>query len=92
VDIPDVHYARAGGVAIAYQVVGDVPQTLVFSPQISDLFTIWLSNHTPSFLDRLAAEVRVVSILGGRVSPTVLARSRSFRWTCASDGVRSRDH
>jgi pimeloyl-ACP methyl ester carboxylesterase len=30
------------------------------SPQISDLFTIWLSNHTRSFLDRLAAEVRVV--------------------------------
>jgi class 3 adenylate cyclase len=60
VDIPDVRYARAGGVAIAYQVVGEGPQTLVFSPHISDLFTIWLSSHTRSFLDRLAAEVRVV--------------------------------
>ena len=59
-DIPDVHYARAGGVAIAYQVVGEGPQTLVFSPQISDLLTIWLSSHTRSFLDRLAAHVRVV--------------------------------
>lgn len=59
-DIPDVHYARAGGVAIAYQVVGEGPQTLVFSPQISDLLTIWLSNHTRSFLDRLAEEVRLV--------------------------------
>jgi class 3 adenylate cyclase len=60
VDIPDVHYARAGGVAIAYQVVGAGPQTLVFSPTISDLFTIWLSKRTRSFLDRLATEVRVV--------------------------------
>jgi class 3 adenylate cyclase len=34
-DIPDVHYARAGGVAIAYQAVGEGPETLVFSPQIS---------------------------------------------------------
>ena len=60
VDIPDVQYARAGGVAIAYQVVGDGPQTLVFSPQVSDLFSIWLGNQARSFLDRLAREVRVV--------------------------------
>jgi pimeloyl-ACP methyl ester carboxylesterase len=60
VDIPDVHYARAGGVAIAYQVVGDGPQTLIFSPQVSDLFTIWLGKEARSFLDRLAGDVRVV--------------------------------
>lgn len=60
VDIPDVQYARAGGVAIAYQVVGNGPQTLVFSPQVSDLFSIWLGNQARSFLDRLAREVRVV--------------------------------
>jgi class 3 adenylate cyclase len=59
-DIPDVHYARGGGLAIAYQVVGEGPETLVLSPQISDLFTIWLSNHTRAFLDRLAAHLCVV--------------------------------
>lgn len=59
-DMPDVHYSRAGGVAIAYQVVGEGPQTLVFSPQITDLLTIWLSRDTRSFLDRLAEHVRVV--------------------------------
>ena len=59
-DIPDVHYARGGGVAIAYQVVGEGPQTLVFSPQVSDLFTIWLSPHTRCFLERLSADVRLV--------------------------------
>jgi class 3 adenylate cyclase len=60
VDIPDVHYARAGGVAVAYQVVGEGPQTLVFSPQISDLATIWLRRDTHYFLDRLAERVRLV--------------------------------
>ena len=59
-DVPDVHYARAGGVAIAYQVVGEGPQTLVFSPHLSDLLTIWLVSHTRSFLERVAAQVRVV--------------------------------
>ena len=59
-EIPDVRYARAGGMAIAYQVVGEGPETLVFSPQVSDLFTIWLSRYTRSFLEQLAARVRVV--------------------------------
>ena len=43
-DMPDVQYSRAGGVAIAYHVVGEGPETLVFSPQIADLMTIWLSS------------------------------------------------
>jgi len=59
-DVPDVRYAGAGGVAIAYQVVGEGPQTLGFSPQISDLMSIWLSPHTGSFLRRLAEQVRIV--------------------------------
>ena len=32
VEIPDVQYARSGGVAVAYQVVGDGPSDLVFLP------------------------------------------------------------
>lgn len=59
-EVPEVHYARAGGVAIAYQVVGEGPRALVFSPQVSDLFTIWLSGYTRSFLEHLASTVRVV--------------------------------
>jgi class 3 adenylate cyclase len=62
VDIPDVRYARAGGVAIAYQVVGDGPQTLVFSPQVSDLFTIWLGRRVRLFLERLSEQARLVVI------------------------------
>lgn len=59
-DVPDVRYARASGVAIAYQLVGEGPTTLVFSPQVSDLFTMWLSGRSRAFLERLAADVRVV--------------------------------
>jgi class 3 adenylate cyclase len=59
-DVPDVHYARAGGVAIAYQVVGEGQQTLVFSPQVSGLMSIWISPHTRSFLEHLARHARVV--------------------------------
>jgi len=29
-DVPDVHYARSGDVAIAYQVIGEGPVDLVF--------------------------------------------------------------
>jgi hypothetical protein len=47
VDIPDVHYARAGGVAIAYQVVGDGPRTLVISPLLSDLQSLWVAPYLP---------------------------------------------
>jgi hypothetical protein len=36
-NVPDVHYARSGDVAIAYQVVGDGPVDLVFVPWLSNL-------------------------------------------------------
>jgi pimeloyl-ACP methyl ester carboxylesterase len=60
VNPPDVRYARSGGVAIAYQVVGDGPRTLVLSPHITDLFTFWLNPETRSFVESLASHVRVV--------------------------------
>jgi class 3 adenylate cyclase len=59
-DMPDVHYARSGGVSIAYQVVGDGPQNLVLSPHVSDLFTFWLNTETRSFVERLATRARIV--------------------------------
>ena len=40
-EIPDVRYARSGGVAVAYQVVGDGPSDLVFLPFLSNLYSLW---------------------------------------------------
>ena len=59
-DIPDVHYARSGGVAIAYQVIGDGPQTLVYSPPVTNLYALWQMPRVESFLRRLSEARRVV--------------------------------
>lgn len=59
-DIPDVRYARSGGVAIAYQVIGDGPQTLVYSPPVTNLYSLWQLPQVESFLRRLAEVARLV--------------------------------
>ncbi|MGI8861551.1 MAG: hypothetical protein ACR2GV_02335 [Gaiellaceae bacterium] len=41
-DVPDVHYARSGDVAIAYQVIGEGPVDLVFVRGVTgDLLSTW---------------------------------------------------
>jgi class 3 adenylate cyclase len=59
-DVPDVRYARSGGVAIAYQVAGDGPRTLVYAPHLTNLWSLWTMSFCRPFLDRLAAELRLV--------------------------------
>jgi class 3 adenylate cyclase len=60
VDVPDVKYARSGNVAIAYQVVGEGPPDLVYSPHLADIYTIWQIQRIRPFLDRLAEDVRLI--------------------------------
>ena len=59
-DVPDVKYARSGNVAIAYQVVGNGPRDLVYSPHLADIYTIWQIRRIRPFLDRLGGEVRLI--------------------------------
>jgi len=59
-DVPDVSYARSGGVAIAYQVLGDGPVDLVYAPHLSNLLSLWLGPTTGPPLRRLAEEVRLI--------------------------------
>jgi class 3 adenylate cyclase len=59
-DMPDVHYARSGGVAVAYQVIGDAQQTVIFAPPLTSLYSLWQLPHTESFLRRLAEAARLV--------------------------------
>ena len=41
-DVPEVHYARSGGIAIAYQVIGDGPVDLVFPRGFAgDVLSTW---------------------------------------------------
>src|SRR5580765_5171858 len=57
--IPEIQYARHGGIAVAYQAVGDGPQELVFVPFLSSLISIWELPAMRSFFDRLSAETRL---------------------------------
>ena len=58
---PDVHYARNGDVALAYQVFGDGPLELVFAPQwINNLDVAWQNPAFARFLNRLGSFARVL--------------------------------
>jgi pimeloyl-ACP methyl ester carboxylesterase len=58
---PDIRYARSGGVAIAYQVVGDGDTDLVYVPDyLSNLVYGWESPRWRSFYDRLAQSFRLI--------------------------------
>jgi class 3 adenylate cyclase len=60
VDVPDIHYARSGDVAIAYQVVGDRPMDLVFVPTFANLVFPWFNRDWKSFYERLASFARLI--------------------------------
>ena len=36
-NVPETHYARSGGIDLAYQVIGDGPLDLVFVPALGSL-------------------------------------------------------
>jgi class 3 adenylate cyclase len=58
---PDIRYVRNGGVAIAYQVVGDGPTDLVFVPDFtSNLVYGWEHPYWRGFYGRLAGSFRLI--------------------------------
>lgn len=78
-EIPEIHYARNGEVALAYQVLGDGPIDLVFLPAfINNLEIAWESPHYARFLRRLASFSRLILMdrrgtgLSDRMSPADL--------------------
>ena len=77
--IPEIHYARNGDVALAYQVLGDGPLDLVFLPAfINNIEIAWESPSYARFLRRLASFSRLIFMdrrgtgLSDRMSPTDL--------------------
>jgi class 3 adenylate cyclase len=57
----DIRYARSGGVAIAYQVVGDGETDLVFVPDfMSNLVYNWTWHFYRDFYERLAESFRLI--------------------------------
>jgi class 3 adenylate cyclase len=60
-DVPDIHYARSGDVAIAYAVRGDGPVDLVFVHGFAGNLDLELASpHLRPFHDRLASFSRLV--------------------------------
>jgi class 3 adenylate cyclase len=59
-DMPEIQYARSGGVAIAYQVLGGGPQTIVYAPPVTNLYSLWELPRAASFLRRLSEAARLV--------------------------------
>jgi class 3 adenylate cyclase/pimeloyl-ACP methyl ester carboxylesterase len=57
----DIRYARSGGVAIAYQVVGDGETDLVYVPDyVSNLVYNWTGRYYREFYGRLAQSFRLI--------------------------------
>lgn len=61
-DIPEIHYARSGDVAIAYQVVGEGTFDLVFVPTFANLVFPWLNRDWKAFYDQLASFTRLIML------------------------------
>jgi class 3 adenylate cyclase/pimeloyl-ACP methyl ester carboxylesterase len=60
-DMPDVHYARSGDVAIAYQVIGEGPLDVVLVPDwVSNLVWGWQSARWRTFYERMASFSRLI--------------------------------
>jgi class 3 adenylate cyclase len=62
VDVPDVSYAQSGDVSIAYQVVGEGPQDLVFLPFLANIYTLWQAPRFAEFGRRLASGRRLIVV------------------------------
>lgn len=59
--LPETRYAKAGGVSIAYQVVGDAPLDLVLVPGfVSHVEACWEEPNYAHFLTRLASFSRLI--------------------------------
>jgi class 3 adenylate cyclase len=57
----DIRYARNGGVALAYQVVGEGEIDLAYVPDfVSNLVYGWESRHWRDFYERLATSFRLI--------------------------------
>ena len=62
-EIPDVQYARSGDVSIAYQVVGDGPNNLVFVRALTgDLLSTWEQPLLVRHVEGLSSVARLLML------------------------------
>jgi pimeloyl-ACP methyl ester carboxylesterase len=61
VDVPEVRFADAGGVTIAWQQFGHGPDVLIVPPLVSNVELAWEHEYYRRFLERLGRHLRVVA-------------------------------
>jgi class 3 adenylate cyclase len=61
-EIPDIHYARSGDVAIAYQTYGDGPRDIVFVPMFGNLVFPWTNDDWREMYERFASFARLIML------------------------------
>jgi class 3 adenylate cyclase len=61
VEIPEISYARAGGVAIAYQTLGEHERDLVLVPMLSNLVFPWWNEEWRGMYERFASFARLIT-------------------------------
>jgi class 3 adenylate cyclase len=57
---PEVRYARSGDVAVAYQVIGEADETIVYAPHLTNLYVLWDGRYTARFLARVTEAARLI--------------------------------
>src|SRR6266540_2495805 len=87
IEIPDVRYARSGDVAIAFQVVGDGPVDLVFTPFLGNIRYAWEQPLFASFFEQLASFQRL--ILFDKRGTGLSDRPRTLTLETQMDDVRA---
>ena len=85
-EVPDVSYARSGDVAIAYQVIGEGPQDLVFLPFMANIYTLWQAPRFADFAARLGADRRLIVVNPRGVG--LSDRPRGFTVESRMDDIR----
>jgi class 3 adenylate cyclase len=61
VEVPEIRYARAGGVAIAYQAIGHHERNLVVVPMLSNVVFPWWNAEWRGLYERLASFARLIT-------------------------------
>ena len=61
VEIPDISYARAGGVAIAYQIFGEHERNLVLVPMMSNLVFPWWDAAWRGMYEQFGSFARLIT-------------------------------
>ena len=76
--VPDIHYAKSGGLNIAFSVTGEGPDLVVAPGFISHLDIMWEEPSVVHFYSRLASFRRVVTFdkRGTGLSDPVMHRRR----------------